>query len=141
MQQIEIARDDNRLLAGFFGLTRKRRNHVVGFLAFHFDDRNVVHVENLAHERELAAQIVGHGVALRFVIAVQLDARGRHAFIERGDDVRRFFVGDDLVQHHRKAVHGVDRHAFGRGQRAEAQRTHGTPSRTYRAASSAQRLL
>ena len=38
------------------------------------------------------------------------------AFVEGGDDVRRFFVADDLGQHLRETVGRIDRDAFGRRQ-------------------------
>ena len=96
LQQIEIAGDDDRVLAGVFDLTRQRRDHVVGLLPFHLDDRDVEGREDLPHERELSAQFVRHRVALRLVLLVQREALGRHALVEGGDDVRRLLVGNSL---------------------------------------------
>ncbi|HVA33789.1 MAG TPA: 5'-3' exonuclease H3TH domain-containing protein, partial [Candidatus Baltobacteraceae bacterium] len=48
-------------------------------------------------------------------ISVLMPAQsGRYTLsvLQIGDDVRRLLVGDDLVEHHRKTVHGVDRDAF-----------------------------
>ncbi len=91
------------LLAGFFGLTRERRDDVVGFLTLDFDDRNVERLQYFAYERKLTAQFVGHRTALRFVFGKELDALRRHAFIEGRQHVRRLFFGDEFVQHHRES--------------------------------------
>ena len=41
--------------AGLLGFARQRCDDVVGLLPFDFDDRNVMHREHVAHQRELAA--------------------------------------------------------------------------------------
>ena len=122
LQQIEIAGDDQRLLAALFGLSRQRGDYVVGFLSFDFDDRNTVRIENPAHQRELAAQLVGHHAALRLVFGIERHALGRHSFIECRENVRRFFVGDELVEHHRETVGGIDRHSAARVERGQREK-------------------
>ena len=119
LQQIEIAGHDQRLLAHLFGLARERRNDVVGFLPLDLDDRNVMHREHIAHQRELAAQIVRHRVPLRFIFLIKRHAIDRQSLVERGDHVRRLFVMDELVEHHRETIDRVDRHAADGRQRRQ----------------------
>ena len=130
LQQIEIAGDDEIVSPFGFRARGERRDDVVGLLPFDLGDRNAVRIEHAAHERELTAQILGHRLALRLVLLVQRDAVRGHALVERRDDVRRLLLGDDLVQHHREAVHGIDGHAFhGRERRQREKRAIDEPIR------------
>ncbi len=121
LQQVEIAGHNQRLFAGFFGFARERRDDVVSLLPFDFDDRNVMHREHVAHQRELTAQIVGHRRSLGLVFLIERHTVDRQALVERGDHVRRLLIMDDLVEHHREAVNRVDRHAAHRRQRRQRE--------------------
>ena len=103
------------MLAGLLCLARERRDDIVRFLTFHFDDGDAIGRQDLAHECELSAQIVGHCTPLRFILRIQRDAFRRHAFIEGRYYVGRLLVGDQLVEHHREAVNGIDRSSAARG--------------------------
>ena len=112
LQKIEIAGNHERLLAGLLGLASQRRDNVVGFLPLDLDDRNAIGLENAPHQRKLTSQLIGHDAPLSFVLGEKRDAIDRHALIESGENMRRLLVGDQLVEHHRKTVDGVDRCAF-----------------------------
>jgi hypothetical protein len=111
-----VAGDDQHLLLRLFGLARERRDDVIGLLAVDLDDRDAVDGEYLAHQRELRAQLVGRLGALRFVARIERDARRRQTLVERGNDVSRLLVGDELDHHHREAVGRVDVYAARRGE-------------------------
>ena len=109
------------MLTVFTGDARQRGHDVVGLFALDLEHGNAVAREDLAHERKLAAQVGRHLVAMRLVLRIHRHASGGQALVERGDDVRRFFVGDEFREHHRETVGRVDRHAVRRGQRRQRE--------------------
>ena len=90
---------------------------VVRLVAGALEHRDAHQADQLADDRILRAQFVRHGLARGLVIGVLLRADRRRVDVERHGQAVRLLVGDDLEEHHHKAVHGVGRRAVRRAHR------------------------
>ena len=123
--------------SGVFGLTRERRDDVVGFLPFDLHDRNVENVEHLTNQRELRRKSSGMSSRFALYCAKSATRACRPCPYRSRDDVRRLFIGDELIEHHREAVDGVESARLWSSSASAARRTRDRPDRRYRAASNA----
>ena len=73
LEHVEVDRDDRRLqVVAVVELARDRPDHVVGLVAGHLVDRDPEGLHDLAHLRELVAQVVRHPHAGCLVVRVLL---------------------------------------------------------------------
>ena len=89
------------------GLCRQRRNDIVGLKPFEFLARDIKRFCGTAGERHLRPQIFGHGVAVGFILVIQIIAERMAAFVEHYCNMGRgLWPGvafDIAVQHIAKA--------------------------------------
>ena len=69
------------------GLARERADHVVGFVAGIFEDRQAHGFAIAADEGKLQRKILGHGRALRFVVGEKLVAKSGRGDVEDHGEV------------------------------------------------------
>ena len=119
LEEVLVAGDDRHLKAGRVGLPRKGADDVVGFEALARQDRHAHRFARLVHPRNLLGQIRGHGRAVGLVVGGQLVAEGCRLQVERGGDVGRPVVGQQLAQHRDEAVDRVGRAPVWSGQPAD----------------------
>ena len=98
------------------GLRRQRANDVVRLVAGRLETRDAERLEQLAHARELRAQVVRHREALGLVRLVGLVAEGGLGAVPRRDDVSGLQVverGEQAVRVPEDGRHRLARLAHG----------------------------
>ena len=111
LHQVLVGGDDG---AGAAGLDRHPgigRDQVVGFVAFEFADRDVEGLGRFADQRELRDQVLRRLGPVGLVLVVDLVAERRAPGVEDHGDVVDLGIVEELHQHAREAVDGVDRRA------------------------------
>ena len=120
LQQILVAGDDDDLQIGKLErLLHDRGEHVVRLVAPHFEHGRAERVEQAAHVRELAHEVVRHRGARRLVLREQRVAERRARRIERDAEVVGLLFADQLPQHRAEDEHRVTRHALRRREVAD----------------------
>jgi hypothetical protein len=106
--KVLVRRNDDDLRPIGFGGTRERANDVVGLDARADDHRDVQRLDDLLDVREVVAQIVRHGLAMRLVGIVQVIAKRAFAILGIEDDghVIHAVILDELDQGIGEAVGG-----------------------------------
>ena len=114
LQQVLVAGDDDDVEVG--NLQRVLHDggqRVVGLVAGHLEHRRAQRIEQAAHVRQLAREVVGHRGARGLVVGEQAVAKGRARRIEGDAEVVGLFLADELPEHRREDQHRVARHAPG----------------------------
>ncbi len=119
LEEVLVAGHDRHLEAGRRGLLGQRADDVVGLEALARQDRHAHRLAGLVHPRDLLGQIARHRRAVGLVVGRDLVAEGGRGQVERGGDIGRLVIGDELAQHGDEAVDGVGRTAVGTGQPAD----------------------
>ena len=113
---VPVARDDHHGPPPRLGLSRERRDHVVGLESLDMDVGESERLGKWLKVRPLLAQEVGPGLAASLVLGVLL-LSPRHPLVP-GDDHGAGRVVDQKLGHHRcKAVNGIRRAPVGCGDR------------------------
>ena len=86
LEHVEVTGHDRRLETAALGLYGQRRDHVVGLEALLLVDRDPQRGHDLAHLRELVAELVWHPLAGRLVLLEALMAEGRLPQVEGNRD-------------------------------------------------------
>jgi hypothetical protein len=113
LQQVLVLGDDHGVEPGRLGLTRKRADHVVGFVFLELHDRNAEHSADLLDVRDLLPDL---GRSLRpaaLVVGVGSVANGRAAGVEHRRAVVGLLFLQELAQHGGEAVDRVGGQAIG----------------------------
>ena len=103
-------------------LGRQRADHVVRLVALGGDDRYAERFAGLVDPRNLLGEIGRHRRAIGLVVGDQVVAEGAAGEIERGADVLRLMILNQLPQHVHEDVDRVRRLAAGAAQAAAAHR-------------------
>ena len=114
LHDVPVAGDDDRVNALFIALARQGAEHIVGLKALGREDRDVENAHHVLDSLDLLAQIVGHALAMPFVVGVVPVAKG-FAHVEGHRDVLRLHVAQDVEQHGEKAESCVSRLSGARG--------------------------
>jgi hypothetical protein len=121
LQAVQVARDDHRVDALGGGLLRERADHVVGLVALELSDRHAHHRGDLAHDRELGAQIVRHRRAAGLVLGVGVEPELGLADVEAHDRVVRLHVLHAAQHDLEEAEHRVDQRSVGHRERRQCE--------------------
>ena len=97
--EVLVAGDDHHVVAVGHAAHGHGADHVVGFITLAGDDRHAQRLAGLMHERNLACEVVRHRRAVRLVVGSQVVAERAAGEIERGGDVRRCLLLDQLPEH------------------------------------------
>ncbi len=92
LEQVEIARHDRRLHLAILRLVNERGDQVVRLVPLELIDRDAERLDDLAHDRKLLAQVVGHLLSRGLVLRVLLVAKGWRGEVKAGDHVVRLYV-------------------------------------------------
>src|SRR3954452_9582166 len=92
MEHAEGDGHDRRLDVARLGLSNEGADHVVGLVALELVDRDPERLDDLAHLRELVAQVVRHPLASGLVFGVLLVAERGAGEVERNRNVVRLEV-------------------------------------------------
>ena len=99
MRQVFVAGGDHAAHARFLGLFGKRADDIIGFNAFHLDQRETHHAHEVENRLYLAAQVAGHWRAGGLVLVVNLVAEGFSWRIEHHGHVFRVVFLQQAAQH------------------------------------------
>ncbi len=107
LQKVFVLGGDDGSDAGRRGLPGQGADDVVGLVARQFDRLDSHRLDDLAHPRQLFAQVVGHRRAAALVVLEFLVPHGLAAGIEDDGAVVRLFLLEKAPQHGREPVCGV----------------------------------
>ena len=122
LEHVQVAADDGAGDALRLGLQGERADEVIGLEALQLVDGDAEGGQQLAHDGELLAQVVGCGLAGGLVLGEALVAEGA-AEVEAGDDVVGLHVLEASQHDAPEAEDGVDQLALGgrQGRRHERE--------------------
>jgi hypothetical protein len=112
LKEVLVDRNDRHLVACRGRPRRDRSEHIVGFVARHGEDWDAHRLTRLVDPIDLLDQIVWHLRAVGLVIGHDLVAERGAGQVERGSDMGRVVIGEELSQHRDKNVDGVRRTAL-----------------------------
>ena len=118
LEEVLVARHDRRVQAMSRRLARQCPNHIVRLKPLGREDGDSQCFARLEHPRNLFGQVARHGRAVGLVVRRHLRAEGLAAHVERGGDVLRLMIGNQLAEHVDEAVDGIGGLAVGSGQAA-----------------------
>ena len=107
LKEVLVDGDDRHVEAGRDGPRRHRADDVVSLIALHRENRHTERLAGFMDPVDLLSEIVGHRDAIGFVVRRDLVAEGRAGQVERGGEICRLVVGDELAQHRHEDVDGV----------------------------------
>ena len=99
-------------------LARERADQIVRLVAVHFAHRNAHQRKHVLDRLQLCGEVFRHGLARRLVALVHLLAEGGRLAVERGDDLVRLKLRDQLGKHRKVAVDRPGGTALAVGERA-----------------------
>ena len=108
LERVPVGRDHADLVAGRLRLRGERADDVVGLLAGDAQIAIAERLDDRLEVRHLLAEQVGHRPAVRLVLGVEFDARGR-LLVPGHEHGRRAVVGQELHQHVRHPEQRVRR--------------------------------
>jgi hypothetical protein len=121
LQPIEVAGYDHRVDPLGGRLLRERADDVIGLIALQLADGHAEHLADLAHDRELGAEVVRHARATGLVVREGVEAELRLAEVEADDRVVRLHVLHAPQHDLEKAEDGVDQQAVGHRERRQCK--------------------
>ena len=121
LQPVEVAGHDHRVDALRGRLLRERADHVVGLVALQLADRHAHHRGDLAHDRELGAQVVRHRRPALLVVGEGVEAELRLADVEADDREVRLHVLHAAQHDLEEAEDGVHEGAVRHRQRRQRE--------------------
>ena len=103
---ILVGREHIGLYASRSSLRRQRADDVVGLVAIHLENGDVVGLEDVLDDGHTRADILGSLLALRLVFRESLVAERRSVRVESHTDMRWFLLFKHLVERVAKAHNG-----------------------------------
>ena len=104
---VAVAGDHEHPVAERLGLGGEGGDDVVGLETGFGHHRDAERAEHVLGQLDLTAELVGRAAAVGLVLGVRLGAEGLPRHVERGADVRRLLVAQQVDQHRREPVHRV----------------------------------
>src|SRR5882757_4889195 len=132
LHHVLIVRNDQHIQILFRALNRHGANHVVCFIPFHFQNRQVHRLAQPLHVRQLHAHLIRHRLALRFVFFKKFVAARRARWVENNSDVVRLVVFDETLQDISEQIRDIGGYAARPGQPHRHRRKKSTVNMRHR---------